>query len=370
MNKNIAIGLLVAVIVIGGGYYLLTSKSDVITDVLPNDDTQIPVTVPPKTTPDTTSPLTLGTPIVKTNSNSSVSISTALVNGEVTPRGTSTSYWFEYGEANNLGSKTAAQQIGSGFYVISSPAYIVGLRANTVYYFRLSAVNNFGTENGITYSFKTNNNPAPKAATPTSHTNNATNILRTTASLNGQVNPNGWQTNYWFEYGKDNKLGNTTSIKSITENTLLTSASTISENISGLEPLTKYYFRLNTQNQFGTINGTILNFTTNGPLNPGVPIVTNNSVSNITSSSVRLNGSINPSGVDTTYWFEYSQDSLLGNIIGGGTSVQTISAGTNTLSVKANVNGLNKNTKYFYRLVGRNQYGTVNSSIMSFSIRQ
>ncbi len=299
---------------------------------------------------------------MSTSSNVTASISTALVNGQIVPNGVSTIYWYDYGVTTSLGSKTTNGQIGSGFNALSAPGYIGGLRANTVYYFRLSASNNFGTVSGSIESFKTNSNPAPKPAVPTVHSSSAANISRTTAMLNGQVNPNGFQTNYWFEYGKDTNLGSTGSIKSLDASLTTSSAS---EGLSGLEPLTKYYFRLNAQNQFGTVNGATLSFTTVGPLTQVGPTVTTSQASNITNAGARLNGRINPNGADTTYWFEYSEDSLLGTLIGTGTTPQTISAGTSTVNVQASLTGLNKSTKYYYRLVGRNQYGTVYGGIDS-----
>jgi phosphodiesterase/alkaline phosphatase D-like protein len=184
--------------------------------------------------------------------------------------------------------------------------------------------------------------------------------------VNGQVNSNGFATNYWFEYGKDANLGNTNSIKSIDASASL---SNVSEALSGLEPLTKYYFRLNAQNQFGTVNGATLSFTTSGPLNPGTPTVTTNQASNITSGGARLNGRINPNGAETTYWFEYSEDSLLASLIGSGTPTQTVNAGTNAVNVQASIDSLSKSTKYFYRLAARNQYGTVYGSIDSFTTK-
>lgn len=269
MNKNIIIVLLLIVIALGVGYYLTKgyypiANNTVVTNAVQDTTKDAPTPQNPNTV-DTTPSLTLGTPKVATNPNSTVSISTALLNGQVTPSGVQTIYWFEYGEATGLLSKSSAQVIGSGFYPIAAPQYIAGLRANTVYSFRLAANNNFGTVYGDTYTFKTNNNPPPKAATPTVRTNSATNVARTDATINGQVTPNGWQTNYWFEYGKDNKFGITSSIKSINENTSLTSTLSIALPISSLSPSTKYYFRLNAQNQFGTINGSTLNFTTKGP---------------------------------------------------------------------------------------------------------
>jgi len=369
MNKNVIISILVIVIVAVGGYYLFTNnQNSTVTDQNNITTPNTPTTTP--TVPETPKPgpsLTLGTPSAETSSNASTSNSTALVNGQVTPNGVLTTYWFDYGETQSLGSKTKAEQIGSGFSSISSPQYITGLKSNTTYYFRLSANNNFGTISGNTYSFQTNNTPPLKAAVPTVHTSNASSIMRTTANLNGQVNPNGWQTSYWFEYGKDSNFGNVTSITLVTTSGSLSSSSTVVSPVATLDPLTKYYFRLNAQNQFGTVNGTTLSFTTQGPLNPGVPAVTTNQSSNITSVGARLNGNINPNGADTSYWFEYSTDPSLGSPI--STTTQTVASGTKSVSVNASVVGLTKNTKYYYHLVGKNQYGTMNGSIDSFTTR-
>lgn len=337
MTKNIIIGLLVAIVVVGGGYYLLRNAFE--TPTLPTaqtpSNTQDTLNVPPVVTPpDTTPPITLGAPIVVTNSSSSTSISTALLNGQVTPRGMPTTYWFEYGETSSLGSKTTVQEIGSGLYAIPSPAYVTNLRTNTTYYFRLSAANNFGTSNGVTYNFKTSNNPVPKPAVPTVHTSSATNVLRTSANLNGQVTPNGFQTNYWFEYGKDNKLGATTSIKSLAENMKITSTSL--ETLSGLEPLTKYYFRLNAQNQFGTVNGSILNFTTQGPANVVAPVTYNVNIVN----NAFVPATISIKKGDTIIWT--NKDSTSHTLAGGNLNSQPL--------------GLNGTYSYTYNKTGTYDY--------------
>src|SRR3989344_5704245 len=167
MNKNILVGALAAVLIIGGGYMLLKDKSE---DALPTDTVSNDTSDSSSNTGDdtsTTPPVTISVPVVVTNPNVTVSNSTALVTGQVTPRGASTVYWFEYGETNALGSKTASQQIGSGYTALFAPAQIIGLRADTLYYFRLSAKNGLGTVNGTLYTFRTNNNPPSQGVAPT-----------------------------------------------------------------------------------------------------------------------------------------------------------------------------------------------------------
>lgn len=364
MSKNVIIGLLVAVVVIAGGYYIMKNNATT------SQVVKIPDTGNPTPQDSTTSPLVINlkpdVPVVQTSSDYSVSSSTVVVGGKVKPNGAFTSYWFDYGPTTALGSRTAAQQIGSGFALISAPAYITGLQANTNYYFRLSAKNAFATVNGSTFSFQTNNAAPFVVVTPKANTNNATNILRTTANLNGSVNPSGYVTNYWFEYGKDNNLGNVTAFQA-TNNGISTMS--VATAISGLEPLTKYYFRMNAQNQYGTSNGSILNFTTTGPAAPSAPTVSTNNASNIGSTTVKLNGRINPNGTETNYWFEYSTDSLIGSLISTGASIETLPAGNNSVDVNQDLSGLSKNLRYYYRLVGRNSSGTIYGNILSFKTK-
>jgi phosphodiesterase/alkaline phosphatase D-like protein len=366
MNKNVIIGILVVLVILGGGYALLNNKPANVATYTPTTDNTANTTPTPNPQPTPVVPPKPDAPVVETGIDPSVSSSTALFTGTVKPNGAFTTYWFEYGETTALGNRSISQQIGSGFSTLSTPAYITGLKANTAYYFRLSAKNRFATVNGSTYSFQTNNTPPVPGRAPTTRTNSASDITRTTATVHGSVNPNGSDASYWFEYGTDTNLGNVTSFQGTNNGN---SSMSVSASLSGLNPLMKYYFRLNAQNQYGTVNGSILSFTTSGPAAPTSPSVNTTSPSSITNSGATVNGRINPNGADTNYWFEYSTDSLLGSLIGSGTSIQTIPAGNSNVNVNASLINLSNNTKYYYRLVGRNAYGTVNGSIMSFKTK-
>lgn len=169
-----------------------------------------------------------------------------------------------------MGSKTSNQTIGSGFVAIQAPGYITNLVKNTTYYFRLVAENQYGKVVGSQYSFKTTEGtPAPVGNAPTTKTVSASGVSRTTSNLNGEVNPNKASTQYWFEYGKTTELGNTSSFESSGDGNAKIS---VSISLSNLQPLTTYYFRLNAQNQFGTINGSILSFKTLGPATTSIEV--------------------------------------------------------------------------------------------------
>ncbi len=200
-----------------------------------------------------------------------------------------------------------------------------------------------------------------------SSTVGATNVARTVANINGRINPNGSETTFWFEYGTNSQLGSVTAFQSAGSDS---ASQPVSVSISNLEPLTKYYFRLNAQNQFGTINGQILTFTTQGPGLPTAPMVDTNPATAVNSSSAKLNATVNPKGVATTYWFEYSDSSLLSNIIALKTPEQSLNSGDSAVNVSANLTGLHSNTKYYFKVVAKNQYGTVNGDMVTFTTKK
>lgn len=361
MNQNIIIGILVLLVILGGGYYFLTMNN-----AQPGTEATTTVSTTENPAPVITS--TPSAPSVVTNSTVAPSNSTAVLTGKVTPNGAPTTYWYEYGQSNTLGNRTVSQSIGSGWSAIPSPGYMTGLSANTVYYFRLTAQNAYGTVSGTIYSFSTNNNPPPPQGTaPSVSTNAAADVTRATATLNAHVNPHGFQTTYWFEYGNSTNFGNVSSLQSAGSSN---DSTAVSSSISGLDPLTKYYFRVNAQNQYGTVIGATQSFTTKGPASPGAPSADTTAATNVATSTATLNGRVNPNGAATTYSFEYSQDSLLGSILGTVTASQSTNADASTVSVSANASGLTSHTKYFYRLVATNQYGTMRGDIVSFTTKQ
>lgn len=378
ISKNAIIGILAAVVLIGGVYLIAKdnniddANSDVnvnVTDNTSGADTSSTNAGSTGTTGSSSGGTTTRTPdapTVETGANVSASNSTAAVNGTVRPNGAATTYWYEYGETTALGQRTPSQAIGSGYSAIGAPAFITGLKANTLYYYRLSANNRFSTVNGTTRTFQTNSNPPPVGSAPVARTSSASSISRTVATVNGQVTPNSSSTNYWFEYGKENSFGAVTSIQTLTNTS---GTSNVSVALSGLEPLTRYFYRVNAQNQYGTSNGAVMSFTTSGPRSPSSPTATTRDATSITSNSAVMNGRVNPNGLETSYWFEYATDSLLSNIIGNGTPEQKISAGTANVNISANVSGLSANTRYYYRLVARNSEGTVRGNALSFTTR-
>jgi len=299
-------------------------------------------------------------PTVVTNSATGISQNSATLNGQVNPNGGNTNYWFEYGTSWALGYNTSQQNAGSGNSNINVNSYISGLSSNTTYYFRAVAQNNYGIVYGSILSFTTSNG-GDNGSAPTVVTNSATNLYQTSVQLNGQVNPNGGNTNYWFEYGQTTGLGQTTSQQNAGSGN---SNINVNSYISGLSSNTTYYFRVSAQNPSGTAHGSILSFTTsNGGDNGSVPTVVTNSATNLYQTSAQLNGQVNPNSASTNYWFEYGQTTGLGQT----TSQQNAGSSNSNINISSNVSGLNNNATYYFRAVAQNNYGIVYGSILSFT---
>lgn len=96
------------------------------------------------------------------------------------------------------------------------------------------------------------------------------------------------------------------------------------------------------------------------------PSVSINNAANISTTSARINGSVNPNGAKTTYWFRYGTNISL-NSGYQTTSSKTVSAGVSTVSVNGDISGLSPSTTYYYRLYASNSEGEVASSVSSFT---
>lgn len=360
MNNNTMVtsGIIVLVLVLVGGLVVYSSQND----ALPSSDTS---TTTPKTVDIAGSQEVpkAGTPIVITSTLVVASNSMAVVTGKVVPNGAQTSYWYEYGSTNALGTRIGTQSVGGGYVNVSTPAIISGLTSNATYYYRLVAQNTFGTVVGQIYSFMTNSNPPLQGVGPTTRTDAASSVARTTSTLNGQVTPNSSDSFYWFEYGETTELGNTTAIQLAGNGTVTKS---VSASVSGLKPSTKYYFRFNAQNQFGTMTGGTMTFTTTGPAASLAPTVVTTNAGSVATSSVTMRGHLNPNSYPTTYWFEYGTDVSLVNVLGESTHTVLTGSATVTVSVSADAKNLTPNTKYYYQLVAGNVFGVVRGDIVNF----
>ncbi|MBI3604739.1 MAG: hypothetical protein HY202_01780 [Nitrospirae bacterium] len=187
-----------------------------------------------------------------------------------------------------------------------------------------------------------------KDNSPTVVTGSASSLSQTGATLNGTVNPNGYTTSVWFEYGLSTTYGSSTSTQYFS-GTLVGAVSAV---ISGLSPNTIYHFRIDATNSAGTNRGLDFTFTTLA----SPPVVTTAAASGIALTTATLNGSVNTNGVTANGWFEY----------GTTTATQALSSGTN-VSFSQALTGLTANTLYHFRAGASNTGGTGYGSDATFT---
>jgi len=287
-------------------------------------------------------------PTATTGSAGSVSMTSATLSGTVNPNSTDTTYSFQYGTTSSLGSSTGKVDAGAGTADVQASASVTGLKAGTTYIFRVIATNAYGTAKGAEQTFTT----AAAPGKPTAIAGGSANVLTTSATVTGSVDPNGSATKYYFEYGTTESLGSRTS--ELDAGAGATSVQ-VSTNLTGLKAGTAYFFRLVATNAYGTAEGAEQTFTTiTAPTAPGKPAATTGGASSVLTTSAMLTGSVDPNGAETTYHFEYGTSAASGLT----TPVTDAGAGSTATQVSAEVKGLKPNTSYLFTLVATNSHGT------------
>ena len=188
-------------------------------------------------------------PIVTTEAATSVGETGATLKGQVNPHGYATTYQFEYGTTTSYGTKVpvTAESVGSGKTNVAVSKAISGLKGNTLYHYRVSATNTYGTSPGLDKTFTT-----PKLPTVTTEATNE--VGEKEANLKGSVNPNGYATTYQFEYGPTTSYG--TKVPLSPESVGAgTTAVAVGKVISGLTAGTTYHYRVVASNVAGTVPG-------------------------------------------------------------------------------------------------------------------
>ena len=161
--------------------------------------------------------------------------------------------YFQYGTTTNYGFTTSLQtKTGNTYQNVS--ANISGLAASTTYHFQIVATNSAGTTYGADRTFTT----LSATGRPVVTTNPATLIASHSATLNGTVDPHGFTTSVYFQYGTTTGYGLTTSLRTRTGNTY----QNVNASVSGLAASTRYHFRIVATNSAGTTHGSDKTFTT------------------------------------------------------------------------------------------------------------
>lgn len=93
------------------------------------------------------------------------------------------------------------------------------------------------------------------------------------------------------------------------------------------------------------------------------PLATTTAATSVTATAATLNGTVNPNGLATTYYFQWGTTTSYGT----NTTSASAGSGTSTLSFSEPITGLITGTTYHFRIVATNADGTTYGSDMSFS---
>ncbi len=172
-------------------------------------------------------------PTVMTSPALNITAFSAMLNGTFNPQGASTTAQYQWGQTTLYGNFTSLSPANSGNTNVGFNTVITSLIPNTQYHFRITATNGSGTTNGVDRSFTT-----LPVASPTVLVLPPTDIGLTSATLNGQVNPNGFSTDAWFTWGSDS-LTNITSPVNVGSDSFFVFYST---PVTDLQPNTSYQY--------------------------------------------------------------------------------------------------------------------------------
>jgi hypothetical protein len=307
--------------------------------------------------------------LINSASATGITTTSATLNGTVNPNGSTVNAWFQ----DSAGHTLAGSQVNgiTGLVGVALPPYsLSGLTPSTSYTYKFVATDGINiliqnisfTTNSISTGGGGGGGGGGYYYSPSVTTESASNVLDTSATLNGLVNPEGNTTTAWFEYGTSSNLATFNSTIPVSEGSLNTSL-TFAQSISGLSQNTTYYFRAAANNTYGTIKGNILSFTAgNSIVNNANEIVTTVQAINKTSTSARLGGIfVNQNGISTQGYFQYGTTPSMNS----NTSAINLGTGS-SLNFSDTAKNLLPGTIYYFRAVALKQGITYDGKILVF----
>jgi formylglycine-generating enzyme required for sulfatase activity len=278
-------------------------------------------------------------PIAETLLQTSLTTTSATLNGRVNANGLSTTVTFEYREstATSWISVPASPSTVTGNVFTNVSYSLSGLLPGKTYQFRVKADRGGDISTGNTLTF------TAKYLTPIAETLLETNPTTTSATLNGRVNANGLSTNVTFEYRESTAtswISVPASPSTVTGNVF----TNVSYSLSGLLPGKTYQFRVKADRGGDISTGNTLTFTTKYLM----PIAETLLETSVTNTSATLNGRVNANGESTTVTFEY-KDSTATSWISVPASPSTVTGNVFT-NVSCNLSGLLAGTTYQFRV--------------------
>ena len=283
-------------------------------------------------------------PTVATLAATSVTHNSATLNGTITAGSeTITAQGFMY-KATAAADWTNVSATGT-----TLAATVNGLSAETEYQFKAFATTASGTVEGAAMTFTTT--AAPIVA-PTVATLAATSVTHNSATLNGTITAGSETiTAQGFMY-KATAAADWTNVSA--------TGTTLAATVNGLTPETEYQFKAFATTASGTVEGTVMTFTTTAA--PIVaPSVATLPATGVTHQEATLNGTVTTgSEAITAQGFMYKATAAA--------DWTTVAATGETMS--ATINGLTAETAYQYKAFATTASGTVEGAVVNFTTLQ
>jgi hypothetical protein len=300
-----------------------------------------------------------GAPTVETEHPNSLARTSVELTGSVNPNSSAVSEcYFEYGTSESSLTSTAACSYGpgEGETVVPVNASVTGLTETETYFYRLHAKNGDGESDGSVHSFTT----LPTA--PGVNTEAARPVGRTTATLDGFVDPNDSEvTECFFEYGTvpgtySGQIACSSAPGSGSEPVQ------VHATLEGLSESKVYYYRVVARNAYALEHGGRTNFETL----PAAPRSNTEPAINVAHTSATLRGFVTPNDATIeSCSFEWGSHSVEENSVPCEQS--GIGAGESPVAVTAQLTGLSESTTYHFKLVSTNSRGTTVGGGLGFS---
>lgn len=221
---------------------------------------------------------------------------------------------------------------------------------------------------GIAYVSDGNNNRVlilDEVAPPIATIGSVTDVAPHSATFNGEVDPNGVETNYHFEYSTDGSswtpVGGDVSVGA--GNT----AVPVTQNATGLAANTPYQVRLVASHPLGA--GTDVSESAEFTTATTPPLVEGLHAGARTDTEAALGARINPENSPTTYFVEYSanEDLSASQRVPVAPDGADGGSGGDFAVVSQLISGLQPATTYYFRVVAENVAGPTTGATLSFA---
>jgi hypothetical protein len=308
-----------------------------------------------------------GKPVVTTMPPINVGATSVTLCGMVNPKGLATTYSFASGGADahdpDYFPVTAKKDAGSSNSSLNVTTNISGLFPNLPYKYKIQAKNSAGEVVGAYVSFTT----ARASGPPSVETLPPIGILGTRAYLQGLLNSNdGTGTTYSFISCDGVNAPSYFAPTPPRSPEATTSSRVVSVEINNLKPKTTYRYALKATNSQGSNTGKCVTFTTLAA-QAAPPTVMTSPAKSVASTSVWLEGYVNPNGVATTAWFDTCATSASAADYFPPTPEQSIGDGIEQKKVSAFVSSLFPGQTYRFHVWAQNSIGRLVGECLVFT---